>query len=137
MHPISNRLKNFFDSKNIDIQSLYPLLGYKSPEKIYRLFRKTEAKHSADILSDISNTFDNLNMRWILTGKGSMMHNEEQTSLSEPTVSYESASCRLCEDKDRIISLLESSLKDKDAIISMLKQDNVDFHSKKKERNAS
>lgn len=43
-------------------------LGYKSPEKLYRLERDATAKPSADILIDFSKIFENANMNWILTG---------------------------------------------------------------------
>ncbi len=46
-------------------------LGYKSPEKLYRLERDETAKPSVDILVDFANKFENANMNWILTGLGS------------------------------------------------------------------
>ena len=46
-------------------------LGYKSPEKLYRLERDETAKPSVDILVDFANKFENSNMNWILTGMGS------------------------------------------------------------------
>jgi phage repressor protein C with HTH and peptisase S24 domain len=45
------------------------LLGYKNPEKIYRLFRSDTAKPSVDILEDIANKFEDLDLTWLLTGK--------------------------------------------------------------------
>ena len=44
-------------------------LGWKSPEKLYRLERKENAKPSYDIIKDISNKFENIDLRWLITGK--------------------------------------------------------------------
>lgn len=46
-------------------------LGYKSPEKLYRLERDQNAKPSVDILIDFASKFKTANMNWILTGFGS------------------------------------------------------------------
>lgn len=51
---------------------LATLLGYKNPEKIYRLFRSDNAKPSVDILEDIANKFEDLDLAWLLTGKPSV-----------------------------------------------------------------
>lgn len=45
-------------------------LGYKSPEKLYRLERDSNAKPSSDILTDFSNKFEHVNMGYVLTGQG-------------------------------------------------------------------
>lgn len=46
-------------------------LGYSSPEKLYRLERNENAKPSVDIITDFANLFENIDVRWILTGNGS------------------------------------------------------------------
>lgn len=50
-------------------------LGYKSSEKINRL-KKPNTKPSVDILLDISNKFEDVNLRWLLTGKGNILLND-------------------------------------------------------------
>jgi hypothetical protein len=45
-------------------------LGYPSSEKIARLFRDTETKPSYEILTDIANKFVDINMSYLVTGKG-------------------------------------------------------------------
>ena len=45
-------------------------LGYKSPEKLYRLERDGNAKPSVDILIDFTKKFPTANMNWLLTGLG-------------------------------------------------------------------
>lgn len=59
------------ESKGIkNIPDLANYLGYDSAEKLYRLKRDQEAKPSVDIIVDFSNKFEDLNVRWFLTGKG-------------------------------------------------------------------
>lgn len=62
------RILQIIESENIKNVSVFAkeYLGYKSPEKINRL-KKKEAKPSYDILADISNRFDKINIRWLLT----------------------------------------------------------------------
>nr|WP_294922125.1 S24 family peptidase [uncultured Flavobacterium sp.] len=45
-------------------------MGYTSAEKLYRLERDPNAKPSFQMLLDISNTFVNLDMNWLLSGNG-------------------------------------------------------------------
>jgi len=47
-------------------------LGYESSEKINRL-KDTNKKPSFEILDDISNKFENIDMNWLLTGRGDML----------------------------------------------------------------
>ena len=51
-------------------------LGWTSSEKINRLKDETK-KPSVDILIEISNKFDDVNLGWLLTGKGEMLKEEE------------------------------------------------------------
>lgn len=57
-------------------------LGYKSSEKISRLFRDGGAKPSYDIIYDISNMFD-VNVDWLITGRGSMLKSNEITANNQ------------------------------------------------------
>ncbi|WP_293299177.1 S24 family peptidase [Pedobacter sp. UBA4863] len=57
-----------------NVNDLSKHLGYKSPEKLYRLERSDKAKPSADILVDFANKFKNANMNWVLTGFGNQYH---------------------------------------------------------------
>jgi len=59
------------DIKGIkNIPELAVHLGYDSAEKLYRLKRSSEAKPSVDILNDFTNKFEDLNIRWLLNGRG-------------------------------------------------------------------
>lgn len=67
------RLKIFLDYKNIGIIDLSGLLGYNSPQKLYRLFNTENASPSCQIVEDISNKFQDLNLNWLFTGRGQML----------------------------------------------------------------
>lgn len=78
-------------------------LGYKSSEKISRLFRdeNENANPSAEILQDIANKFADLNIVWLLTGNGEMLLNK-----TSPT-SEDMEDGKIIEvNGDRIMSLL-------------------------------
>lgn len=48
-------------------------LGYRSSEKLNRL-KDPEKRPSFDIVEDISNKFEDINIRWFVTGVGSMVN---------------------------------------------------------------
>jgi phage repressor protein C with HTH and peptisase S24 domain len=75
---IVERLKEFMSISDLTNAALANILGYTSQEKISRLFRKESegAKPSYDIIYDLSNSFDNLNIDWLITGNGSMFKNQ-------------------------------------------------------------
>lgn len=56
-------------------------LKYKSSEKLNRL-KKDGTKPSADIIEDITNLFERINVRWLLTGKGGeLIQSDEQLTF--------------------------------------------------------
>jgi len=63
-------------------------LGYKSPEKLYRLERDKDAKPSADILIDFADKFENVNMNWVLTGLGEPYYANNNTQGKAASVPY-------------------------------------------------
>lgn len=71
----------FYKIKNVsDFAINY--LGYKSSEKINRL-KKEGTSPSFEILSDISNKFEDINVEWLLTGKGKMLKDKKK-NYSQP-----------------------------------------------------
>jgi hypothetical protein len=68
---IYNRILKIIEFYNIDgVQGLAKVLGYNSAEKLYRLKRLKNASPSFNMILDFTNKFENLNIRWFLTGKG-------------------------------------------------------------------
>lgn len=72
---VVSRIKELMSYYSINSLTLSKELGYKSSEKIYRLFREGGAKPSYDIIYDISNKFE-INTDWLITGRGSMLNNK-------------------------------------------------------------
>lgn len=57
-------------------------LNWDSSEKINRLKRENN-KPSIDILIEISNKFDDVNLHWVITGKGEMLKSDVDIVKSE------------------------------------------------------
>jgi hypothetical protein len=70
------RLKMYLDYKNLGIIDLSIILGYSSPQKLYRLFNTENANPSCQIIEDISNKFYDLNLNWLFTGRGEMVYRQ-------------------------------------------------------------
>ena len=71
------RLKIFLDYKQLGITELSVLLGYKSPQKLYRLFNTDNASPSCQIIEDIAERFYELDLNWLFTGRGQMLQTSE------------------------------------------------------------
>lgn len=84
-------------------------LKYDSSEKINRLKDKNKLP-SIKIIEDISNTFENINIDWLVTGRGQMLRNSE-TKESDLTKS---------DDTQYAISILMDTIKEKDRQIKCL-----------------
>lgn len=110
-----DRLLQVFDYYNIKNVTSFACdyLGYKSPEKINRL-KDGNNKPSYDILCDISNKFDSVDIKWLITGQGEMLRTailiESIQSVSPPP-------------NDDIITLLKEQLKEKDTKIEIQAQE--------------
>lgn len=79
---IVSRIKQVMDYHSMNSLSLSKELGYKSSEKLSRLFRDCGAKPSYDIIYDISNKFE-INTDWLITGRGSMTKSDK---MKEPDI---------------------------------------------------
>jgi hypothetical protein len=92
-------------------------LDYNSPQKILRL-KEGENKPSIDIILDISNKFENVNISWLMTGKGAPLTDEKKyddqlndkinSVFREPGVEY---NVKGSTDKDRLIETQEKLIK--------------------------
>ena len=87
---VVSRIKELMSYYSMNSLTLSKKLGYKSSEKISRLFRDGGAKPSYDIVYDISNKFE-INTDWLITGRGSML--KEETVPSMGSKEPESAVC--------------------------------------------
>jgi hypothetical protein len=68
---IFKRIATIVKLKGIkNLPALAKYLGYSTPEKFYRLRRDINAKPSFDMTEDFARKFEDLNMRWFVTGEG-------------------------------------------------------------------
>lgn len=79
---VVSRIKELMSYYSINSLTLSKELGYKSSEKISRLFRDGGAKPSYNIIYDISNKFE-INTDWLITGRGSMLKSEGRSPRGE------------------------------------------------------
>lgn len=84
---IVSRLKELMSYYSMNSLSLSKELGYKSSEKLSRLFREKGAKPSYDIIYDISNKFE-IDIDWLITGRGTMLKEEKEVETI-PNISYD------------------------------------------------
>ena len=88
MDTIATRLKSFLDLKGLSTTAFSRLLHYKSCEKIARLFRADGAKPSVDIVADAALRFPELNIRWLITGQGEMLHAVQREPSADSLLDY-------------------------------------------------
>lgn len=73
MSNVYERLLEFSASKGFkNLNDFSNYVGFKSPEKLYRLGRNEKNKPSYDILFQIANKFEDLNLNWLIKGTGVM-----------------------------------------------------------------
>lgn len=77
MNTFKDRLEAVLEAMKLDKPEFISRLGYTNGEKIYRLFREKDGRCGTpgyEVLRDISKNFENINIAWLLTGKGAMFH---------------------------------------------------------------
>jgi len=76
-------------------------------------------KPDSEMLSKIAVKYTNVNMAWILTGKGEMLINSISSNVNEPITSYKT-DCTECKEKQRQIEKLQNTI---DSLIEANKRD--------------
>ncbi len=112
------RLLSYAQSQGIrNISALAEALGYEKPEKLYRLKRDENARPSFEVIADITNLFENLNLRWLITGEGdSDLSSNSDTSakmVEEPATVYLTKSQeqkKLLKEKERVIEQQQETI---------------------------
>lgn len=84
---IVSRIKELMSYYSMNSLSLSKKLGYRSSEKLSRLFRDGGAKPSYDIIYDISNKFE-IDVDWLITGRGMMLKEEKEVDTM-PNINYD------------------------------------------------
>ena len=87
---IFDRILLIIEKKGIkNVAELATMLGYDKPQKIYRLKQEEDSKPSYDIIHDFTIKFEDLNVRWFITGKGEpFMENYVNNTVKEPHINY-------------------------------------------------
>lgn len=111
MNDFFNRILQLSESKGFKSISGFAKNGllYASSEKINRLKKETN-KPSFEILLDISNKFEDVNLNWLISGRGKMTIEEDSIykGLEQNSSYTNSKDSDLIKSKDKIIELLEA-----------------------------
>lgn len=106
---ITDRLSAFMRSKNILQKDLAKCLGV-TPQNVSGIFNGKQ-NITTEQLVIITKKYTTLNLRWLLTGIGDMNEPSYAYTLTQPdqnvTEDSYSIKCKLCEEKDKRIEILE------------------------------
>lgn len=123
------RLLSYSEAQGIrNLSGLAEALGYEKPEKLYRLKRDENARPSFEVLANITKLFENLNLRWLITGNGdselSYPTPEPSGSVQEPESIYLTKAQeqkKLLKEKERVISQQQETISALQEAYSQLK----------------
>jgi hypothetical protein len=87
---IFDRILLIIEKKGIkNVAELAAKLGYDKPQKIYRLKQEEDSKPSYDIIYDLTIKFEDLNVRWFITGEGEpFTEGYIKNAIKEPLINY-------------------------------------------------
>ncbi|GAB6394623.1 MAG: hypothetical protein MdMp024_0935 [Bacteroidales bacterium] len=119
------RIKELMTYYSLNPLTLSQRLGYKSSEKLSRLFREgnEKAKPSYKIIYDIANIFE-IDADWLLTGNGDMLKKQPagDTGVTDSVLRGASK-----EELIRIIEAKEREIGEKDRQITLLLEINANL----------
>ena len=107
MNNFYNRLSQLSEIKGFKSINKFALdgLNYLSSEKLNRL-KKENTNPSVEILIDISNKFEDVNIEWLLTGRGEMLR-----SVAEKNIEINPTDKKLIASLEKNVAMLEENLK--------------------------
>ena len=116
---ISKRLKNFLYFKQIKVSNFESQIGF-SNGYVNSIIRSI----GNDKLAKIVERFPELNIEWLLLGKGKMLKNSAPDSaiVNEPETPYTNTSDKLDEAQERIIVLQEKLIEARDRFLDADKE---------------
>lgn len=119
---VLNRIKQFIDYKGIAISAFEKSIGMSNASLGKSL--KTGGTIGADKLGNILTAYPEINLYWLVTGKGEMLTSESRDEVEEVRANDKSMPKRLLDiiegQKKQIETLLEM-LKEKDEEINRLR----------------
>lgn len=86
MSTILERVKLFFEYKEMSARQFCKSIGVSSG--YFTSAFKQHSSPSSEMLSDIIDKYEDLNSTWLLTGKGNMINEETNNTVSEPDLKY-------------------------------------------------
>lgn len=107
---ILKRLKEYIDFKKISVSMFERSIGMSNAS--FGKSLKSGGSIGVDKLENILRIYPDINLDWLLKGEGQMICNSTNTVASEPTSEYTTFKneCELCQEKERMIGMLESQL---------------------------
>lgn len=134
-----SRLLSYAESQGIkNTSALAEALDYDKPERLYRLKRDENARPSFEVIEGVTNLFESLNVRWLITGKGDAELSsgpiEEANSVQEPESIYLTKSQeqkKLLKEKERVISQQQETITALNEAYGQLKLRFADFQGGK------
>ncbi len=115
------RLESYIKSRNISQDEL-AIQCDLSRQTINNIVNgKTNA--TSEVLAKMASIYYDLNLNWLITGKGSMEYNTEIQEKYDPRLEYTHESLiQLLEEKKEIIEALKNTIRSKDEIINYQKE---------------
>lgn len=83
-----SRIKEYLDYKGISNRAFELQFGFSNGSFASQL--KNGKTIGVDRLENILKVYVDINVEWLLTGRGSMLHDELATATAEPTIIYKS-----------------------------------------------
>ncbi|MFA5640686.1 MAG: hypothetical protein WC946_09435 [Bacteroidales bacterium] len=125
--PIKEKILYFADTLNISRREFY--------RKIQVSRGTLEAKNgiTEEILTKFITTFPEINLEWLILGKGEMLN--EYPSISTPTLTNKQVQhCEKCIEKERIISSQQETIETQKQLIHFLQQKILESKPQEKNR---
>ncbi|MEG1842545.1 MAG: hypothetical protein RR221_07530 [Alistipes sp.] len=131
-----SRIKKYLDYKGITNRAFELKFGFSNGSFASQL--KNGKTIGVDRLENILCEYTDIDIEWLLTGRGSMLRDERPAAASEPTVIYNSdpkdadiirIQTQAIDDKNKIISMQEEKIRGLEAQLSTRPTGLVTAHS--------
>lgn len=109
------RIKQYIDFKGISIAAFERSIGMSNAS--FGKSLKNGGSIGCDKIEKILNVYPDLNLEWLITGKGEMLNDISTSNSKAPPTNTE---CKLCQDKDRLIEALYTTISAQQKLIDNL-----------------
>ncbi len=137
MEKIIDRLNYYIENKGISLNSFDKSMGLSNGYIGKQI--KNKASIGGDVLEKISCAYVDLNIEWLITGKGGMLKSFYGTP--EIIISEEKppgyTGCKDCKMKDELIASLRGQIKTQDKLIKHLEGEKCSEEIEQKRKAAS